>query len=144
MHQVNLCVSGVTRLLYVINCLFCLCCLVHRANNMRELRCDVHHFLEKHLEITHVPPSAHQQEYARAVMTVLEWGDANDPQQMHKNHSSKREKRFEEQELCVALLAGLWYLNRVVHYCPFGCCNNRETAVQKCSDAITDVLFNRR
>ena len=141
LHQLSLSVNACFSPLNIIGPIFCGSTLLRKSSVQESLSKQLDDFIAANLEIeAFAPPLQRDQEYAAAVMKLLEWtrieGDAV------QVSSARFRLRRSLAALC-KFLTGPWDGERLVHHCPLGCCRDEAESRQKLRDLFDDVLLCR-
>lgn len=141
LHQLSLCVNACFGPLNIIGPVFCGSTLMRKSSVQESLSKRLDDFIAANLEIeAFAPPLQRDQEYAAAVMKLLEWtrieGDAV------QVSSARCRLRRSFAALC-KFLTSPWDGDRLVHHCPLGCCRDEAESRQKLRDLFDDILLCR-
>ena len=143
-HLTNAALVYVTKQFQLLDGSFCSTVQLHKGAAMRDLRQGCHAFIKKHLRIAHVwDPTwddtrrKKNKEFANLLLS--------------KHCDSNSEMRYSKRERAVECLLSwlplLWFTanpHDLLHYCPYGCCQSREEAVDKICNAFDSMLLGYR
>ena len=144
MQQLSLAISAGFKPTKMIGALFCSVTLMHRSGVHDVMMARLRAHIMRNLKTTDVPPSAHHVKFATALLTLLEW-DAGDLANW-SNHgpaglrARERRKAFDD---LVRVATGCWKSQRLLHFCPPGCCNHLGESHDKVFNALVDVVWGR-
>lgn len=142
-HQAALAMSSMSRLLDLVGPLFCLVRLLHSGHHMRQLRRHIHTIIDENLvwEIKERPDPVDRERLHR----LLEWchWDGLASRRDGDGISTCCEVRRAEANELEACFTGDITSDLIIHHCPEGCCQSRQAAVERCTNAFMAPLERR-